>query len=697
MEQNILTGLLEQSGSIVPIVEGKRSIAGWNRFQTKPPSKRELNSWVESNGYEGYGLIMGYGGYQVIDIDQKNTPVDFTGSVFQALWQELPLDLRSRLLVQRTMNGGEHIVYRCPVSASARTLATNAETGKKVIETIGSRNYIKIYSDVPSGSWSSVPTLSKDEHELLIHRSQLVGERLFGSAEVSSATLEASTRKNKSNKRNGESNLQFISASAAEIVRSGIDITSDYNEWVQVGYAISNEIGEDGRQFFHMISSVNSAYNPIDTDAVYNSMLNGERKTGKVTGATLRHLMKKHKVPVPEEKGGIAQRTELAIAHIKVKGLMLNGFTNKVELNNGDLLTDRDVNDIYIELRKMNLSISKNDVAAIINSKEIETINPMRDWILKSEESANDQIIDEFLDCLKLKDTNPEMVRFIRSMVIKWMIQIPAMILDGVPPRLVLVAIGKTYIGKSELFRRMLPPQFQKYYAESGLDRDKDSEILMSEHLLVNVDELAGIMRSQKHVERFKSISSAQYFTLRTPYGKINERFQRKAILCGTANNSDIILDHDTGNTRIIPLELEDIDKDRYNAIDRDALFGSLTKMYREVGKKYLYLSEEEREMLQRKSDDHTVVNPEQEIILKYLRPCQAIESQFQTVSDISDYLIRHTSLQLDPRKISRELRNLGFIKARRRVNVGSSALNGFFVERIYADSDDVMGKLKQE
>src|SRR5690606_24554469 len=128
------------------------------------------------------------------DIDQKNAPSDFTESIFRALWQELPVDFRSKLLVQRTMNGGEHIVYRCPVSASARTLATNPETGKKVIETIGSRNYIKIYSDVPSGSWSSVPSVSEDDHKLLIQTSQLVGERLFGNTEITHTALEPSTR-----------------------------------------------------------------------------------------------------------------------------------------------------------------------------------------------------------------------------------------------------------------------------------------------------------------------------------------------------------------------------------------------------------------------------------------------------------------------------------------------------------------------
>lgn len=680
MKKEVLFTLADQSASIVPIEEGKKSISGWNSFRDNPPTKTDIQGWLSSNRFQGYGVVVN-NGLHCIDFDQKNVPLDYTGSVFRDVWMEIPDTLKSRLTVQRTASGGEHIVYRTDVEAQSSTLAKNPLNGKKIVETIGSKGYILLYDDVPSGSWESVQSISVEEHNLLIQKAQEVGGRLFGGAKVEKSTLGFEKNKTTENRRKNQKGINFVSASAAEIERTGIDITADYDDWIKIGYAVSNEAGEAGREHFHKISSVNIDYDATETDTVYNSMLNGGRTCGKATGASLRHLMQKHKVPTPAKEGGIATKTKTAIAHIKSKGLNLNKFMNKVELASGELLREFDFNNIYLDLRKMNLSISKGDVASIINSGEIPSINPLKDWLMDAERYANDDVIEEFLDCLQLKDIDPEMREFLRSMVVKWMLQIPAMILDGVPPRLVLVAIGKTYIGKSEFFRRLLPEKFTKYYAESGLDQDKDSEILMSEHVLVNVDELAGIMRSAKHVERFKSLASAQTFTLRKPFGKINERYQRKAILCGTSNKLDIIMDHDTGNSRIIPLELTNINKEKYNAIDRTALFGSLAVMYKKVGKKYFYLTTEEREILQRKSDDHTVVNTEQELVLKHVEKREKDDRNFKTVTEITDYLMEQSKLPIDPRKVSRELSNLGYKKDRKRVNGSISALSGFYVK----------------
>jgi predicted P-loop ATPase len=691
MKSRILMDLVDQSGSIVPIVEGKKSILGWDELRDNPASKDDISEWVTSGDYQGYGIIMN-NEFHCIDFDQKNAPTDFTGSIYREVWKQIPEALKSKLTVQRTISGGEHIIYRCPIEAHSSTLAKNPDSKKKVIETIGSKGYVMLYDDVPSGSWSSVQTITKIEHEWLLNTTAEVGKRLFGDAEIEKSQIEVIPIPSNSKKPN-QNDLRFLSSSAVQIEQSSIDITDDYETWVRIGYGIANDTGEVGREYFHKISEVNINYDFEETEGMYTSFLKGSRNHTKASLATLRHLIKKHKVPTSDGENKTAHKTKTAIEFINERGLQKNKFTNKVEQSNGELITDSDVNDVYLQLRLSGLAISKMDVASIINSSSIRKVNPLRDWIEESEKYADDHTIEDFLDCLILKDTDPEMQQFIKSMVVKWLLQIPAMILDITLPRLVLVAIGDTYIGKSELFRRLLPQKFGKYYAESGLDRDKDSEILMSEHLLVNVDELAGIMRSPKHVERFKSLSSSKYFTLRTPYGKINERFQRKSVLCGTSNKLDILMDHDTGNSRIIPLELANIDKDKYNAIDRNALFGSLAKMYKDVGAEYLYLTPEEREMLQKKSEDHTVINIEEELVLKYFKPTDKDDNKFKTVTEICDLLAQHTSQQFDPKKVSRELNKHGFIKDRKRVGKSKSALSGFYVESNLYSLDDMKNK----
>lgn len=705
----ILFKLQEQGASIVPIVEGKKSIQGWSDYGKKSVTKDELQEMI-AMGPEGYAIMMGYGGFNCIDIDAKNMPEHLRHRLFPTIWNAIPQHLKSKLTVQRTRNGGEHLIYKCAVSASEHLRVANPENRKTILETVGSKNYLMIEPspgyNVVSGSLENVYEISEDDHELLWWECSKAAKTLcppqttkaIGRWDANKAGFLESTEVIEFIKRLPKADtkkqklptdapipesreVHFISASAANLESSGEDITSDYFDWVRVGYSIANEMGEAGREHFHKISANSPDYTAEETDTAYDNFLHSisqNKVPNPATGATLRHIMKKNGIEPPSDdtENKTAWKTQTVIAYIKDKGLYRNDFSSKVEQPNGELLSDSDFDTIYVDLRSKGIAVSKSDVGAIINSHHIKRINPLQQWLFSAEKAANVEALDDLLDCFKFKVDDPGKQQFYRKLAIKWLLQIPAMILDGKTPRLVLVLIGGTYIGKSEFFRRLLPSKLSKYYAESALDRDKDSDILMTEHLIINVDELAGIMKSPVGVERFKAASSAQYFTLRTPYGKVNERFNRKALLCGTSNKIEVIQDHDTGNSRIIPLELMDIDKTRYNAIDRDALFGALSQMYREVEPDYLQLTPDELDMLKSESGEYTVLNVEQELIQRFFRPGR----RFMSITEICDFLGDRTKLPIIPRNLSREMKKseLKFEKGRKRI--GTSHVYGYHV-----------------
>ncbi|MBN1180841.1 MAG: PriCT-2 domain-containing protein [Bacteroidales bacterium] len=58
-----------------------------------------------------------------------------------------------------------------------------------------------------------------------------------------------------------------------KIISSGIDITSDYRNWYQIGASIAAEYGEEGRTLFHQISMIYPGYNQTDCDKQYNNCL----------------------------------------------------------------------------------------------------------------------------------------------------------------------------------------------------------------------------------------------------------------------------------------------------------------------------------------------------------------------------------------------------------------------------------------
>jgi len=62
-------------------------------------------------------------------------------------------------------------------------------------------------------------------------------------------------------------------ATLYEIERLGIDIAPDYNDWVNLGFALVDNFGEFGRDYFHRISQFHSDYDPKATDRQYTKCL----------------------------------------------------------------------------------------------------------------------------------------------------------------------------------------------------------------------------------------------------------------------------------------------------------------------------------------------------------------------------------------------------------------------------------------
>ncbi len=71
------------------------------------------------------------------------------------------------------------------------------------------------------------------------------------------------------------------------IIKSGIDITEDYEDWFKIGCCLASELGERGREYFHDISRVYDGYTPEETDWQYNKCVKG---SGKVTKNTLFYI-----------------------------------------------------------------------------------------------------------------------------------------------------------------------------------------------------------------------------------------------------------------------------------------------------------------------------------------------------------------------------------------------------------------------
>ena len=157
--------------------------------------------------------------------------------------------------------------------------------------------------------------------------------------------------------------------------------------------------------------------------------------------------------------------------------------------------------------------------------------------------------------------------------------------------------------------------------------------------------------KSRVDEKRVKNLSSKSTFSLRVPYGTHNEDFSRLAILCGTANETDIITDR-TGNTRYLVVNVDSINHAAYNEIDKDELFMELYRIYQDEGPECWYLTQDENDVLVESSELHTEINNEAELLAQYFLP--DTEAGFvteMTATEIKIHIERFSNQQLKSMK----------------------------------------------
>ena len=79
------------------------------------------------------------------------------------------------------------------------------------------------------------------------------------------------------NKKMIEENYELyerVNALVEEIERLKVDLTQTYDEWRNVGFALADGFGEQGRNLFHRLSKFYPDYDSAECDKQYNKCLN---------------------------------------------------------------------------------------------------------------------------------------------------------------------------------------------------------------------------------------------------------------------------------------------------------------------------------------------------------------------------------------------------------------------------------------
>jgi len=515
-----------------------------------------------------------------------------------------------------------------------------------------------------------------------------------------------------------------------ECVDSGKDLAPDYEKYRNLGFALADGFGEDGRVYFHSLCSVNEKYDSRHADKQYNECLKN-RKSGITVGsfyftlkdagivienenqkyvqlATIGKKSKRSKEGVISQlvqingvdekqaerlvdevyrRDDVSLTTALGDPEKLIESLVewmnqnhpikKNSLTKMIEENGSDVSRER-MNTIYLRARMFfnTKDVSKDLIESIIFSENTPEFNPIAEYIEKNIHRKSTGNIDQL--CKTIRSNTDMKNVFIK----KWLLSIIASY-EGYPVRSVLSFVGGQNSGKTEWFRRLLPNNLKKYYAESKLDNGKDDDILMCQKLIVMDDEMGG--KSKQDEKRFKELTSKSVFSLRAPYARHNEDFKRLALLCGTSNDPQLINDP-TGNTRILPIEVLSIDHELFNSIDKDELFMEIYRAY-ESNEEW-QLTKEELGKLNEVGRDFEQTPFERELILKFFRKNDDNGfSEWLTATEIKDAIeINSRQKILSMKKFGSELRScLGNPKNKKINNV---VLSRYEVIRTYSSNN---------
>jgi hypothetical protein len=495
-----------------------------------------------------------------------------------------------------------------------------------------------------------------------------------------------------------KSDFDFI---LEQIKERNIDLCNeDYHTYIRIGLSLFDKFGIAGEETFHFICQFGNKYNREKTTKDWNGLC--KNSTGKVKIGTFyyyckqaniqiysektkniisrvkiskdqgnptvesvaKNLLAAHDITINEEdeqlikeliESKVDYSKELNFQKTEIEQLeefIINTYEPKIDLItnttyilNEVILTDTEVNDMYLAAKKsFDFNVPINDVRSILNSNKVTKTNVLTDF-LNANKSNPTGIIEQYAKCI-YPQTEYNVWAF-RKWIVGALHNWTSSHKEKLVCPLTLVLTGQKHgTGKTSFLRNIMPKELDKYIVEAKINgHDKDSMYTLCNSLLVLDDEFGG--KAFKDVKEYKAISDMNIITQRRPYEREAKTFKRRAILCGTTNEIDILKDV-TGNRRILPISVDKVDYDRMLQIDKTSLIIEAYNLL-QGGFEWILRTEEEIEYLKQNASHNETVLPIEEIFFKHFSTAQTINHCFEKVwnqGEILEYLNFHSILK---------------------------------------------------
>jgi predicted P-loop ATPase len=611
--------------------------------------------------------------------------------VFGDFWKEI----KGQVVIQETMSGGFHFIYKCDVIEGNQKLARNKK-GEVILETRGEGGYVVIaptpeYKILLNGSLKKIPRITPQTRERLFECARLLNEFF---EEVKIPTSKKITT-----------------------ITKGLKPWEAYDQGTDVGDLLRKHnwtyIKNKGEQELWK--------RPGDTDSLWSGSWSPEYGTFYVYTQSLPYLA-----------GGKAYTPAALLTFLEFGGdfaesaryLLKNGFGS----NEGVVTTTENgvvTTEVLTRIRKLEIWLNErydfrrnvitslvwcrlkgkswqecnekqiwrhvqhqkikevsaklSDINNLIDSEFVPDFNPIKDYFATLPPWDNIDHITNLASYVTTTDQEFWLTQFKKALV-----RMIACTVGNVVNRVVMTLVGETQeSGKSTFIRFLCPPELDEHYKEEPMLHDKDSEIALAENFMWNLEELDELNKQQ--IAAMKAIISRQSIKQRRAYARHEKSMKRIVNFWGSTNKQDFLTD--TQNSRWFCFGVVGIDHDYNNTttgvkrIDINKVWAQAYHLYKE-GFSYV-LDDEDRQKRDTINHDFETMPEEKQLIIRYFgigKPGDGV-SKFMVNFDIKEHLNLNTSQKnkFDERNIGRSMKQLGFIPGMKKQN--DRTVRGYWVK----------------
>jgi len=467
-----------------------------------------------------------------------------------------------------------------------------------------------------------------------------------------------------------------------------LDITNSYEDWLKIGFALIDALGEGARDYFHKISKIYIDYDFKECDRQFDKCL--ASKNSGITYKTFFFLAREsgidisglqsdfdfsdYQKPVLKSESKVQSKklpknliNDIEKFLSKKYDFRINKVTDRLEFRllsdkYYKSLTDYRENSLLREMLSNNIKCNSTQLHNLLYSDFSREYDPFSEYFVNLEpwDDKTDYI---FMLSSTVKTTNEE---FWHTSFKKWLVAAVASVLNSsITNHQVIILSGPQGIGKTTWLLNLCPPQLRNYMFSGTINpNNKDTLSHLSECILINMDELENMNRAD--IGTLKNIITEQVIRIRKPYARNNEVYVRRASFMGSVNSLEFLNDS-TGSRRFLCFEVTSIN---YNhGIDMANVYSQALALYLD-GYNHFFAGEE-IEKINQNNQQFQIHTAEEELLLTHFKPCTVKDAtHYLTATQVCSYIADRNKFTINTSTsicMGKALRKSGFIRIKRK------------------------------